>query len=185
MQLILWSDAEAEAKDEAVSDFVRTFTPKGNCQAAKMAAWFKAQPGIDLKRWKILVSPARRVQQTTAALDTTSGIQFETLASIALEATSDAILRAVKWPDSATNIIAVGHQPTLGLVIAKLLNGHDEPISAGGVSVLKEAMPCFEARWFETRTMTKDKNYQTILRAVATWDTVTGKASRTYPATLA
>lgn len=112
MQLILWSNAEAEAG----SAFVRAITRKGNTrkgnrQAAQMAAWLKAQPRIDLKPWKILVNPARRARQTTAALDTTSGIQFETVASIALEATSDVILRAVKWLGSATNVIVVGHQP--------------------------------------------------------------------------
>jgi len=130
------------------------------------------------------VNPARRAQQTAAALGSTSGIQFETVASIVPQATSDVILRAAKWHDSATNVIVVGHQPTLDLVIAKLLNGHDEPISAGGVSVLKEAMPCFEARRFETRTINRDKNYQTILRAMATPDTVTGKALKTLLETL-
>ena len=154
-----------------------------------MAAWLKAQPGIDFKPWKILANPARRARQTAAELDTTSGIQFETVASIALNATSDVILRAVKWLGSATNVIVVGHQPTLDLVIAKLLNGHDEPFSAGSVSVKKGEMWCFKTRWFatrrfETRTINRDKNYQIILRAMATPDTVTGEALKTLLETL-
>jgi len=47
MQLILWSNAEAE--DEAGSDFARALTRKGNRQAAQMAAWLKTQPRIDHK----------------------------------------------------------------------------------------------------------------------------------------
>ena len=110
------------------------------------------------------MNPARRAQQTAAALGSTSGIQFETVASIVPQATSDVILRAAKWHDSATNVIVVGHQPTLDLVIAKLLNGHDEPFSAGSVSVNKGEMWCFKTRWFatrrfETRTINRDKNY--------------------------
>jgi len=161
MQLILWRHADAE--DEAVSDLARALTPKGQRQATRMADWFMAQVGVDLTRWKILVSPALRAQQTAAALATKAGIKFETFASIAPEATSDAILQAARWPDSATHVMVVGHQPTLGLVIAQLLSGHHEYISADSVSVKKGAM-----WWFESRAKGRDKNHQAILRVMTT-----------------
>ena len=152
MQLILWRHAEAE--DDAVSDLARALTPKGLRQATRMATWFMTQAGSDLTRWKIMVSPAVRAQQTAAALSTESGIKPETAESIAPEATSEAILQAAGWPDSADNVIVVGHQPTLGLVIARLLNSRDEY-----VAVEKGAM-----WWFETQT--RNSAYKTTLRVM-------------------
>lgn len=154
MQLILWRHAEAE--DDAVSDLARALTPKGLRQATQMAAWFMTQAGPDLARWKLMVSPAVRAQQTAAALSIVSGIKPETVDSIAPEATSDAVLQAAGWPDSADNVLVVGHQPTLGLVIAQLLGSADEY-----VSVKKGAM-----WWFETQT--RDNAYQTALRVMTT-----------------
>ena len=150
MQLILWRHADAE--DDAVSDLARALTPKGLRQAAQMAAWFMTQAGPDLTGWKIIVSPAMRAQQTAAALSTKSGIKPATVASIAPEATSDDILQAAGWPDSADNVIVVGHQPTLGLVIARLLSSSDEY-----VAVEKGAM-----WWFDSPTRHND--YQITLR---------------------
>ncbi len=154
MQLILWRHAEAE--DDAVSDLARALTPKGLRQATQMAAWFMTQAGPNLARWKLMVSPAVRAQQTAAALSIVSGIKPETVDSIAPEATSDAVLQAAGWPDSADNVLVVSHQPTLGLVIAQLLGSADEY-----VSVKKGAM-----WWFETQT--RDNAYQTALRVMTT-----------------
>ena len=154
MQLILWRHAEAE--DDAVSDLARALTPKGLHQATQMAAWFMTQAGPDLARWKVMVSPAVRAQQTAAALSSLSGIKPETVESIAPEAKFDAILQAAGWPDSTDNVIVVGHQPTLGLVIVQLLSSADEY-----VSVKKGAM-----WWFETHA--RDNAYQTTLRVMTT-----------------
>ena len=154
MQLILWRHAESE--EDAVSDLARALTPKGLQQATRMATWFMTQAGSDLTRWKIMVSPAVRAQQTAAALSTESGIKPATAESIAPEATPDAILQAAGWPDSADNVIVVGHQPTLGLVIARLLSSGDKY-----VAVKKGAM-----WWFETHA--RDNAYQTTLRVMTT-----------------
>ncbi len=153
MQLILWRHAEAE--DDAPSDLARRLTAKGHKQAEKMAGWLKAQEGEQLKSWRVIASPAVRTQQTAEAL----GSSFETVDAIAPDATAEAVLRAANWPLANDNVIVVGHQPTLGMAAAYLMNGVE-----GYVSVKKGAM-----WWFETRE--RDGEPQTILKAMASPDT--------------
>ena len=62
------------------------------------------------------------------------------------------------WPENSNNVIVVGHQPTLGMVAARLINGID-----GYVSVKKGAMG-----WFETRE--RDGRRETVLKAMASPD---------------
>ena len=69
MDLILWRHAEAEVgpegDPEADSDLARALTARGEKQAARMASWLDRQlPGSA----RILVSPARRCEQTALAL---------------------------------------------------------------------------------------------------------------------
>ena len=154
MQLILWRHAEAE--DDAPSDMARCLTSKGRKQAAKMAAWMTAQVGGDLDPWRVIASPATRAQQTAATLQA----NFETVHSIAPDATPEGILQAAGWPHAGKNVLVVGHQPTLGMVAAFLINGVD-----GYVSVKKGAM-----WWFETRE--RDGKPQAVLKAMASPDSV-------------
>ena len=135
MHLILWRHAEAE--DIAPNDLSRALTPRGQRQAAKMAAWLHAQLGDSIKDWRLIASPAVRAQQTASALDLT----VETVNAIAPDAEPNAILAAAQWPDGTRDVIVTGHQPTLGRVAALLLHGAE-----GDVSVKKGAM-----WWFETR----------------------------------
>jgi phosphohistidine phosphatase len=135
MELILWR--HAEAVDDAPTDLARALTPRGQRQAAKMAQWLKQRLGKDLEAWRILASPAVRAQQTALALER----PIETIDSIAPEAGPEAALAAAGWPAAERNAIVAGHQPTLGRVIARLMQGHD-----GDVSVKKGAMWWFEVR---------------------------------------
>jgi phosphohistidine phosphatase len=135
MELILWRHAEAD--DYAANDLARALTPRGQRQAAKMAQWLQTQLGEELAQWRVLASPALRAQQTARAL----GRPIETIASIAPDAKPEALIAAAAWPDAKRNVILTGHQPTLGGVIAQLLNGSD-----GQVSVKKGAMWWFEVR---------------------------------------
>ncbi|MEI6737505.1 MAG: histidine phosphatase family protein [Pseudomonadota bacterium] len=154
MQLILWRHAEAE--DDAPSDLVRNLTPKGKKQAAHMSAWLHSQLQDEIVDWLIVSSPANRAQQTAAAL----GLPIVTFDSVAPDAPSTAVIAAADWPKSRRNVIVVGHQPTLGMVAARLINGVD-----GYVSIKKGAM-----WWFEGRE--REGKMQTILKSMATPDTV-------------
>ena len=112
MELILWRHAEAE---DTTPDSDRALTVKGHKQAEKMAAWLQQHLPANTH---ILVSPAKRAQQTAKAL----GLDFSTLDTLAPGASAQAILDATDWP-SGNAVLVVGHQPTLGLVAARIMTG--------------------------------------------------------------
>jgi phosphohistidine phosphatase len=108
MELILWRHAEAE---DGYPDHERALTEKGHEQAKKMAAWLKPRLPRDTQ---ILVSPAKRAQQTADAL----GLLFTTLPEIAPGGSPQDLLKAANWDNSKGSVLIVGHQPTLGLAAA-------------------------------------------------------------------
>lgn len=130
MDLILWRHAQAVMlEDEGgsvpfdlVRDLARPLTPKGERQAARMAEWLN-QRLPDTTR--VLVSPARRTQQTAEAM----GRRFRTVDALNPLASVDDLLAAARWPDAREPVLIVGHQPTLGLLAARLLTGQDQPWS--------------------------------------------------------
>lgn len=114
MDLILWRHAEAVDLNLVGDDMVRTLTPRGEKQAARMAAWLDRQlPGGG----KVWASPALRAEQTAKAL----GRKFKTSPALAPLATVDQLLELVQWPHAKGCVVVVGHQPTLGQAVAKLL----------------------------------------------------------------
>ncbi len=125
MDLILWRHCEAEAGEP---DLGRRLTPKGQKQAERMAEWLERHLP-DTAR--ILVSPADRAQQTAQALPR----RFRTLPELAPGASTGAVLAAANWPDAREPVLVVGHQPTLGMVAARLLGGADAPWSVRKGSV--------------------------------------------------
>ena len=116
MDLILWRHAEALDMRELKDDLDRALTPKGERQAQRMATWLNRQLPASTR---VLVSPARRAQQTAAALDR----KFKTVPALAPDADVAALLHAVRWPDAREPVLVVGHQPTLGLAAAYLMTG--------------------------------------------------------------
>ena len=157
MDLILWRHAEAE--DFASNDLARRLTPRGTRQAERMAVWLESRLGNLAQRagqWRVMASPAVRAQQTAAAL----GMPVETVTSIAPDAPAGAVLRAVSWPHNAGNIIVVGHQPTLGMVAGRLINGVE-----GYVPVKKGAI-----WWFRHRD--RDGDAKAVLVAMTSPDTL-------------
>ena len=111
MDLLLWRHADAA---DGESDAARPLTRRGESQARAMAQWLKPRLPAGLR---ILVSPARRAQQTAAALTE----DYETRDAIAPGASAAALIAAAGWPDSERPVMLVGHQPTLGEVAAELV----------------------------------------------------------------
>lgn len=116
MELILWRHAEAE---DGIADMARQLTAKGEKQADKMAAFLRTRLPQDTR---ILVSPAKRTQQTAQALTK----NFTTEPAIAPGVSPQAILKAADWLESRGCVLVVGHQPTLGGVAALLMAGNPE-----------------------------------------------------------
>jgi phosphohistidine phosphatase len=131
MELILWRHAEAE---DSAPDMARELTSKGQKQARHMAAWLK--PRLP-EGTRILVSPARRTQQTAAAL----GVDFSTLEALAPDTTAEAMLAAAGWPNHSQSALIVGHQPTLGEVASIILES-----AIPSMSIKKGAVWWFGAR---------------------------------------
>ena len=115
MDLILWRHADAEPGEP---DLERRLTSKGHKQAARMAQWLDHRlPETS----RILVSPARRAEQTALALKR----KFKTRDELAPDVAPESVLGAAHWPDGRETVVVVGHQPTLGRVAALLLCGED------------------------------------------------------------
>lgn len=120
MDLILWRHAEAELIADGQDDLQRALTPKGERQARRMAAWLNHRLAATTR---VLVSPARRCQQTVAAL----GREVRVVTALAPDASIEALIEAARWPRSSEPVLICGHQPTLGLLAAHLLAGVDQP----------------------------------------------------------
>lgn len=120
MDLILWRHAEAFDLREPGDDLDRALTPKGERHAQRMAEWLNRHLPAGTR---VLASPARRTQQTAAALER----RVKTVAALAPDGSVEGLLAATRWPDAREPVLVVGHQPTLGLAAAYLLTGNPEP----------------------------------------------------------
>jgi len=150
MDLILWRHAEAEelpANVHDVSDLERSLTPRGEKQAARMAGWLDRQLP---ERARVLVSPARRCEQTALAL----GRKYKVRAELGPDAPPSQLLELVQWPLNKLPILVIGHQPTLGQTIAQLLG-----LQESECAVKKGAL------WW-LRTREREGGLQTVLVTV-------------------
>ncbi len=126
MDLILWRHAEAEDLEETEegcgADLSRRLTPKGERQALRMAAWLDRQlpDGV-----RVYCSPAVRTEQTVIAL----GRKYKARDELRPDGTVEELLQLVQWPDARQPALVVGHQPTLGRTVARLLDWREEDCS--------------------------------------------------------
>ncbi|KTT17979.1 histidine phosphatase family protein [Pseudacidovorax intermedius] len=147
MDLILWRHAEAEDWQEGCDDLARSLTPRGEKQARRMAAWLDRQLP---EGTRILCSPARRCEQTVLAL----GRKYKLREEIAPHATGDEVLAAAGWPHGRSVVVLVGHQPSLGQAVARLLGLRQDSCSVRKGSVW----------WLRTRE--RDGEVQTVMVTV-------------------
>jgi phosphohistidine phosphatase len=129
MELILWRHAEAQEHPDLergqpgdALDLARKLTPRGEKQAARMAAWLDRQLPDGAR---IFASPAQRTEQTALAL----GRKFKMRDELLPDGDPLALLELVQWPNGKSPVVVVGHQPTLGQVIARLLHLNEEDCS--------------------------------------------------------
>ncbi len=127
MDLILWRHADAEDA-RGGDDLGRALTPLGRDQAERMAAWLAPRLPAAVR---IVASPARRCQQTVAALGRPATLED----ALAPGASAEALLASAGWPDAPDAVLVVGHQPTLGEAAALALG---EP--GGGRSMAKGSL---------------------------------------------
>ena len=123
MEIILWRHADAE---DGADDLARRLTAKGEAQAAAMAKWLRRHLPAE---YVLLASPARRAQQTAAALHRA----IRTEPALAPGASAKKILKACHEHEGL--VIVVGHQPDLGRTAAHLVSGAEGewPIQKGAI----------------------------------------------------
>ncbi len=151
MDLVLWRHAEAQEWTEGCDDMTRALTSRGEKQATRMANWLDRQLPEGAR---ILVSPARRAQQTALALARKNKLKPE----LAPDGTVAQLLEAVQWPHAKGCVLVVGHQPVLGQTIAQLLG-----LTTPECSVKKGAV------WW-LRTRERDGLPQTVVVTVQSPD---------------
>ena len=128
MDLVLWRHAEAQDWVEGCDDMARALTSRGEKQASRMAKWLDRQiPDTT----RILVSPARRSEQTAMAL----GRKYKIKAELAPGCSVAQLLELVQWPNAKGTVLVIGHQPTLGQAISQLigLNVNECAVKKGAV----------------------------------------------------
>jgi phosphohistidine phosphatase len=128
MDLILWRHAEAEEWTDGCDELERSLTSRGEKQAARIAAWLDRQLP---EGTRVMVSPARRTEQTALAL----GRKYKVRAELAPGCTPAQLLELVQWPANKSTVLIVGHQPTLGQTISQLLGLKESecPVRKGAV----------------------------------------------------
>jgi phosphohistidine phosphatase len=152
MDLVLWRHAEAYElgeDDPLEADVSRELTSRGAKQAARMAAWLDRQLP---EGTKIYSSGAVRAEQTAKALQRKYKIRTE----LQPGATISQLLEVAQWPNSDSTVLLIGHQPSLGAVVAHLLG-----LQEGNCAVKKGAV------WW-LRTRQRESQQQTVLVTVQT-----------------
>lgn len=154
MELILWRHAEAEPGEP---DLGRKLTGKGEKQARRMAEWLHAHLPASAR---VIASPAMRAQQTASALVQLTHRKFKTVEAVGPGASAEEVLAAVEWPKGKHPVVLIGHQPTLGWVVSRLLAGveQDWSIKKGAVW------------WLQSRS--RGSGDQVVVRAVVNPDLV-------------
>jgi phosphohistidine phosphatase len=142
MDLILWRHAEAVEVAPGGDDMARVLTPRGEKQAARMAAWLDRQLPDSARIW---VSPSRRTEQTAQALER----KFRFSPMLGPLGTSEQLLELVQWPHGKGCVLVIGHQPTLGQTIANLLG-----LNASECSVKKGSLWWLRSREREAGAQT-------------------------------
>lgn len=147
MDLIFWRHAEAEDWTEGCDDLTRSLTSRGEKQAKRMAAWLDRQLP---EGTRIVCSPARRCEQTVLAL----GRKYKLRDELAPDTDAETLLSAASWPSGKSVVLMVGHQPSLGQAVARLLGLQQDscPVRKGAV-------------WW-IRTRERDGDVQTVVVTV-------------------
>ena len=114
MDLILWRHAHARDLVEGEEDIQRPLTPRGEKQAAHMAAWLRKHLPDGLR---VLASPAVRTEQTVKALNR----KYKLRAELLPDGLPQDLLELAQWPSAQGTVLVVGHQPVLGQTIAELV----------------------------------------------------------------
>lgn len=152
MDLILWRHAEAAPGPSGAGDAQRELTARGRVAAREIASWLL--PRLP-SRFHLISSPAVRTLETARFLRPDP----EIVPLLSTGTTPQGFLEATGWPDGKGAVVAVGHQPTLGLVASLVMTGELYPL------VIKKGA----LWWFRIRP---EKGEGPVLRVVISPETL-------------
>jgi len=135
MQLVLVRHAEAAPGQP---DELRPLTPAGREQARELGARLRTE---GLRAGIVLTSPLLRARETGRLIARELGAEVTVAEELAPGATPEAIRRAVRSapPGPGEAVVAVGHQPDCGRIVAALTGGPEPPFPpAGSVAIRLE-----------------------------------------------
>jgi len=121
--LLLMRHAKSDWSDEALPDYARPLSKRGRRDAPRMGRWLAGQP---FAPERIVSSPARRAEETAAAVAAALGIpQSEVLWEEALYgANVQSLLYALgTHAPSCTRLLLIGHNPGLEELLHYLTGG--------------------------------------------------------------
>lgn len=123
-ELLIIRHAKSDWSDDTLEDIDRPLADKGKKQACKMGHWLAEH---DLIPELILVSPARRAQQTLSRLTRHWDRQPETQTVDALyNADLDTLIKTINQvQDSVQRVAVLGHNPGLEKLLAWLTGDED------------------------------------------------------------
>lgn len=142
--LILWRHAEAEVESVSGKDTDRVLTKRGRKDALKMATWLQQHLPENAE---VLSSPARRCLETAAALqcvDTahktkrqqqSAMLKVSVCDFLSIDSSVETIAKNLINLGEDKTLLVVGHQPNLGLLIAKFLGMKEHACSVKKGSV--------------------------------------------------
>lgn len=142
--LILWRHAEAETQSVTGKDSDRALTKRGKKDALKIAEWLKQHLP---KNTKILCSPARRCIETAAYLEQINvESEVKIVDFLGVDNSVNHIVQNLLNAGGKT-ILAIGHQPNLGLLIEELLDMQEGTcvVKKGAVWWLRQRNPLASA----------------------------------------
>lgn len=128
MRLYLVRHAEAEPGEP---DELRRLTPDGKQQARALGEQLRSER---LKPDAILTSPLLRARETGDELAMALGTNPEADERLAPGATVDGLRAAIAG--RGENVVAIGHQPDLGQIVAALTDEPEPRLPAGGLAVV-------------------------------------------------
>ena len=158
MDLIVWRHADAEDANAPDADMARCLSARGIRQATRMAQWLDRKLPDNAR---VLVSPARRTEQTAQAL----GRKYKLRDELVPDSSVEDVLGLLKWhpetgPQGKGPVLLVGHQPYLGQIVSRLLGINDMASSIRKGSVW----------WLRSRM--REGQLQTVLMTVASPDLI-------------
>lgn len=134
-QLILLRHAHAEPQAAGQTDVERVLSPRGEAEADDAAAWLQCHALPQ----RVVVSPARRAQQTLARVVAVTGPLDQREDERIYEATPGTLIDVIESHRDVERLMLVGHNPgfeSLAALLSTGQSGDHRGMPPGGVAIL-------------------------------------------------